>query len=119
MFPYPPLPAPCPSQYRWNRFKALKHAIEEKEGGFDKFSQGESKGAIEQEEGFDKSSRVSLIPVMIGLSPLFSQRGSHATAPLGARLPLHRIHRRRCMLHYPVSKPGVRPADWVAHRRCP
>ena len=40
---YNPCFCPCTvSQYRWNRFKALKHAIEENEGGFDKFSQGES-----------------------------------------------------------------------------
>ena len=29
-------------QYRWNRFKEIKHAIDSSEGGMDNFSQGMS-----------------------------------------------------------------------------
>ena len=31
----------CRLQYRWNVFKGIRQAIEDNEGGLDKFSQGE------------------------------------------------------------------------------
>jgi hypothetical protein len=32
----------CCMQYRWNVFKGIRQAIEDNEGGLDKFSQGET-----------------------------------------------------------------------------
>jgi 1,4-alpha-glucan branching enzyme len=37
-------------QYRWNIFKNIRHAIEQNEGGLDKFAQGEGHHKCAQAE---------------------------------------------------------------------